>query len=166
MAWDVYLLIDDGKTVKGESKRDGHVDEIELDSFSVGGSNPSSVGQGSGGGAGKVTLQSLSISKKTDAASTAFFKAMCTGAHFKKAKLTMFVAGGAKALEKLVYEFEEVFVESMNWSAGDGGGVVPSESLSLAFGKISVTYKMQNPDGTDGGSFPASWDVRTALAGG
>lgn len=160
MAWDVYLQIEG---VKGESKRDGHVEEIELDSFSLGGSNPASVGQGSGGGTGTVSLSSFSISKKTDAASTALFSAMCNGDHFPKAKLTMFVSGGKKALEKLVYEFEEVFVDSMNWSAGDGGGAVPNESISFAFGKITITYKAQNPDGTEAGAYPTSWDVRTGV---
>ena len=160
MAWDTYLKIEG---VDGESRREGHEKEIELDSFSLGGSNPSTVGMGSGGGSGTVTLSSFNVSKKTDAASALLFSAMCRGEHFAKATLTMYVSGGAKALEKIIFEFEEVFVDSISWGGSEGMSV-PAEQVSFAYGKISITYNIQNPDGTLQGAVPASWDVRTVSA--
>ena len=66
MAVEIFLKIDG---VTGESKANGHVDEIEVFSFSLGASNPSSVAYGHGSGAGKVDISSLSIQKQVDNAS-------------------------------------------------------------------------------------------------
>ena len=72
MAWDAFLTLEG---VKGESQRKGHEGEIELISFSFGATNPSSIGIGSGGGTGKVSLSSFNVMKKTDASSVGMFQA-------------------------------------------------------------------------------------------
>jgi type VI secretion system secreted protein Hcp len=161
MAWDAYLTVEG---VSGESKRSGHEGEIEIVSFSFGASNPSSVGIGGGGGTGTVSLSSFSILKKTDAASAELFQHCCTGMHFPTAKLTLYKSGGSTALDYLVYDFEEVFVDSIQWSGSDGGDPVPHESVSFSFGKVSITYAEQNADGTRGGDHVGSWDVRAGVA--
>ena len=161
--WDTYLTVEG---ITGESKRSGHEGQIDLESFSFGGSNPSSVGHGSGGGTGTVSLSSFNIMKKTDASSAELFQAMCTGNHFPTAKITMYVSGGnAGAVEKLVFEFEEVFVDSIQWSGSEGDPtVIPSESVAFAFGKVTITYNEQNADGTVGGAHVGTWDIRTGVA--
>lgn len=158
MAWDAYLTVDG---VSGESQRSGHEGEIELIAFDFGGSNPSSVGIGSGGGTGTVNLSGFNFVKKTDAASAELFAKMCTGNHFPTAMLTMYKSGGdAGAVDYLLFEFEEVYVDAINWSGSEGGDGVPTESVSFSFGKVTITYNEQNPDGTKGGSHVGSWDVR------
>jgi type VI secretion system secreted protein Hcp len=161
--WDTYLTVEG---VTGESKRAGHEGEIDLESFDFGGTNPSSVGRGGGGGTGTVSLSTFNISKKTDAASAELFQALCTGNHFPTAKITMYVSGGnAGAVQKCIFEFEEVYIESMHWAGAEGSdSVVPSESVSFAFGKVTITYNEQNPDGTVGGAHVGTWDVRTGVA--
>ena len=156
--WDAWLELDG---VKGESQRKGHEEQIEVLSFSWGGNNPASVGHGSGGGAGKVALSDFSIMKMTDATSTDLFQKMCSGKHYPKATLTMYKAGGDEALDYLKYTFEELFVTSINWSGSQGGDAIPTESVSFAFGKVTMDYKIQNPDGSAKGTVPGSWDVRT-----
>jgi type VI secretion system secreted protein Hcp len=76
--------------------------------------------------------------------------------------VTLYKSGGdAGPLDYLVYDFEEVYVTSINWSGAEGGDPVPHESISFAFGKVVVTYKIQGPDGTAQGDKVGSWDVRT-----
>jgi type VI secretion system secreted protein Hcp len=162
MAWDAYLTVDG---VSGESQREGHEGEIEVISFSFGGSNPSSVGIGKGGGTGTVNLSSFNFMKKTDASSAEMFAHMCAGEHFPVGKMTLYKSGGkGGALAYLVYEFEEIYVDSIQWSGSEGGDNVPMESVSFAFGKATITYTEQNPDGTAGGDHVGSWDVRTKTA--
>ena len=48
-------------------------------------------------------------------------------------------------------------MESIQWSGGQDG--LPVESVSLAFQKVTVTYGVQNNDGTLAGETPASWDL-------
>jgi len=158
MAWDAFLTLEG---VSGESQRAGHEGEIELISFSFGASNPSSIGIGSGGGTGKVTLSSFNVMKKTDASSVGMFRASCNGQHFPTAKATLYKSGGDTALQYLLFEFEEVYVDNIQWSGAEGGDNVPMESVSFSFGKVTITYTQQNPDGTAGGDFQGSWDIRT-----
>lgn len=158
MAWDAFLTLDG---VSGESQRSGHEGEIELISFSFGATNPASIGVGSGGGTGKVSMSSFNVMKKTDAASVGMLRACCLGQHFPTAKATFYKSGGDTPLLYLLFEFEEVYVDSIQWSGSEGGDNIPMESVSFSFGKVTTTYTQQNPDGTAGGDFQGSWDVRT-----
>ena len=93
MAVEIFLKIDG---VTGESKANGHVDEIEVFSFSLGASNPSSVAYGHGSGAGKVDISSLSIQKQVDNASAKLFQNCASGKHFGTGTLVVREAGGDK----------------------------------------------------------------------
>lgn len=159
MAWDAYLKIEG---LSGESLKEGHEGEIEVIGFSFGAQNQSSVGIGSGGGAGVVSLGGMSIMKKTEAGSAELFQYICTGEHFPSAVLTMYKSGGsAGPLAYLTMEFEELYPVSINWSGSQGGDDVPSENVTFDFGKVTFTYSEQNSDGTKGGDHVGSWDVRT-----
>ena len=59
-ASDYLLQLD---PVKGESMETAAPQNIEVESFSWGASNPSSAATGSGAGAGKVNVQDLSVTK-------------------------------------------------------------------------------------------------------
>lgn len=159
--WDAYLTVDG---VSGESQREGHEGEIELIGFDFGGSNPSSVGIGGGGGTGTVNLSSFNFVKKTDASSAELFRHMCTGKHFPTAKLTMYRSAGDSAIDYLTFDFEEVYVDNMNWSGSQGGDGIPNETVSFSFGAVKITYNEQKPDGTKGGAHEGGWDVRKGTA--
>jgi type VI secretion system secreted protein Hcp len=158
MAFDAFLKI---AGVEGESTRKGFDAQIELVSFSWGASNPATVGSASGGGgAGKATLSSFNCLKATDKASPVLFQACCQGKHFPKATLTLNKAGGDDAVNYLVYDFENVFIESIQWSGSSGGDDRPTESLSLAFGKVTISYTPQQATGAKAGPVRGSWDVQ------
>ena len=158
MAWDAFLTVEG---ISGESQRSGHEGQIEIIAFGFGGSNPSSVGVGGGGGTGTVSLSSFNITKKTDASSAELFQKMCQGTHYPTAEITMYKSGGDQSLAFLKYQFEEVYVDSIQWSGASGGDNIPMESVSMSFGKVTIEYVEQNPDGTAGGSHAGSWDLRT-----
>ena len=122
---------------------------IPILSYSIGASNPVTVVVGGGGGAGKVSFSSLNLIKLPDATSAALFTAVATGHHFPKATFTA-QWGTAATAATMSYTLEDVVVESIQQS---GGGGTPSESLSLAFSKVTWTYT--DPSGTTSGS----WDL-------
>jgi len=165
VAFDTFLKLEG---VSGETTRKGFENQIEIYSFSFGASNPTTVGSGSTGmSAGKVSLSSFNIMKKTDVSSPTLFQTCCIGDHFKTAVVTLNKASGDKTtpLAFLKYDFEELFIESIQWSGSAGGDDTPTESVSFSFGKVTITY---TPQSTTGGAAPkpavASWDVRTAVA--
>lgn len=159
MAFDAYLKLDG---IDGETVRAGFEKWIEIYSFSMGASNPATIGtSGAGAGAGKVSLSAFSFMKKTDSASPKMFQMCCEGKHFPKASLVLNKAGGDKSISYLKYDFTEVFVESIQWSGASGGDDTPAESVSLAYGAVNVTYTPQKADGTPGSAVIAGWNVKT-----
>lgn len=155
MAFDAFLEIDG---VEGEATRDGFEKMIEIESFTFGAHNPTSIGSGGGAGSGKAQLSSFNVTKYTDSASPALFQACCSGKHFPNAKITFHKSGGDEPLPYLTYEFDKVFVESINWGGASGGDDRPTEQLSLAFGKVEILYQPQAEKGSAAGAVSASWD--------
>jgi type VI secretion system secreted protein Hcp len=166
MAFDAFVFFkgksSSGLEVKGESTDDVYKAKgaFEIHTFSLGASNPVTVGSGSGGsGGGKVSISSFHITKKTDSASPALFRACCDGSHFTDAYVVLRKSGGKK-VEYLKYDFEQVFVESVQWSGSTGGDDTPTESLSIAFGKVAISYTAQKHDGTPiSPAKEAKWDI-------
>ena len=168
MAFDTYMLIDGAAVVKGEATAKGLTPAagwFEIFSFSWGASNPTTVGTGASGlAAGKVSVSSFNVMKKSEDASPLLFSACCNGQHFPKAQVVMRKAtgtGGQKVFLK--YDFTDVMVESVQWSGSSGGDDTPTESISFAFAAVSIQYYKQ---GTDKGILVAgnlaSWDLTKA----
>ncbi|HEY0777016.1 MAG TPA: type VI secretion system tube protein Hcp [Gemmatirosa sp.] len=161
MAFDTYLKI---ATIDGEATAKGFEKNIEIFSFSWGASAPVTVGPGTGGvSAGRVSISSFNIMKKTDATSTLLFQAACTGQHFDNMVVSMRKASGTAGGQAvfLIYTFNEVMVESIQWSGSSGGDDTPTESVSFAFGKVQVQYNTQKKDGTLTSGTPVVWDQTT-----
>jgi type VI protein secretion system component Hcp len=104
---------------------------LEVQSYSWGVKNPVSDGSAGGGaGTGKATLTELTVTRAADGVSPRLFRAVATGEHFPSATLEARV--GKTTLR---YTFRLVFVTSLQHNGG-GDGV--AESLSLAYGSVTV----------------------------
>ena len=159
MAFDTFMKI---KDVEGEAMQANHLNEIEIFSFSWGASNPTTVGSATSGlSAGKVSVSSFNIMKKSDKASPILFQACANGKHFDDAIVTMNKASGdAGQSPFLKYTFTDVMVESIQWSGSSGGDDTPTESLSLAFAKVKIEYQQQDAKGAVGKPVLANWDLQ------
>ncbi len=152
---DQFILFD--PKIEGESTDSKHKGEIELLSWSVGGTQSTSAstsGTG-GGGSGKVSMQDFHFSCVHSKASPKLLLAMCNGEHFKSAKVTCRKAGKDQQ-EYLTVKLTEVVVSGYQATGGSNNqpGV---DQVSLDFAKIEWDYKEQKPDGTLGGSTKAGY---------
>lgn len=155
---DYFLKIEGAD---GESTDDKHKKEIEIESWSVGGTNSGSFSsRTSGGGTGKVQLQDFHFVKRADKASSKLFTACCTGEHFKKVTLTCRRAGKEQQ-EFLIIEMTGAVVSSFQTGGSAGSELIPMDQVSLNFGKIEYKYKEQKADGSLGGEVVGGWDVTT-----
>jgi type VI secretion system secreted protein Hcp len=154
---DYFLKIEG---VDGESTDDKHKGEIELESWSFGGTNAGSFSSGGGGGTGKVALQDFNFVKKTDKSSAKLFTACCTGEHLKKATLVCRKAGKDQQ-EFLTVVLTSAIVSSYQTGGSAGSDIIPMDQISLNFAKIEYKYKEQKPDGSLGGEIIGGWDVTT-----
>ncbi len=167
MAYDSFMWLEGGDPpANGETTDDAYKAKkaFEIYSFSWGASNPVAIGSSSSGaGAGKVSISSFNVMKKTDSASPSLFVNCCKGQHFTGAHVVLRKAGGT-ALEYLKYDFDEVFVESVQWSGSSGGDDTPTESVSFAFGKVSIEYEPQSAKGGKGNKVTGVWDLRANVS--
>jgi len=157
-AVDYFLKID---TVDGEAEDAKHGKEIEVLSWSWGETQVGSMGHGTGGGAGKVSMQDFHFTMTSCKASPKLMLACATGEHFKSAVLTCRKAGKEQQ-EYLKYTFSDLLISSYQ-TGGSQGNVVPVDSISFNFTKIETAYKVQKPDGTLGDEFKAGYDLKKAV---
>lgn len=159
MAADIFLKIDG---IKGESKDDKHKDEIELLSWSWGESQSGSAARGGGMGSGKVEMHDMSFTKSVDKSTPKLILSCAKGEHIPKAEMVMRKAGGEQK-EYLKISLDDVMISSYQTS-GSGGGDIPTESVSINFGKISFEYFEQDNKGTMTSAGKATYDLKANKA--
>jgi type VI secretion system secreted protein Hcp len=151
---DFFLKIDG---LEGESTDSKHKNEIELQSFSWGATQPGSAGHGGGAGVGKVQVHDFSFTKFFDKSSPKLFEACADGQHLPKVVLTCRKAGGEQQ-EYLKVTMSEVIISSLH-EAGSEGNNLPMEQATLNFSKIEIEYKPQDEKGNLGGVIKGGWDL-------
>jgi type VI secretion system secreted protein Hcp len=156
MAVEIFLKLDG---IDGESEKKGAEKWIEAFSFSNGAANHSTVSMGTGSGAGKVDISSISFQKQLDVASPKLFQSCCMGTHIKTGSMVVRESTGNETTETYFqYDLTEVFVDSISWGGAAGGGK-PSESLSLSAKSIVVTYWPQDEKGKLGNKQAFGWNL-------
>jgi type VI protein secretion system component Hcp len=105
--------------------------ELEVDSYSWGVTNPATVGTpGGGGGAGKATFSDLVVTRPVDGVSPRLVTAAATGQHFDSATLEVPTRKGA-----MRYTFDLVLVTGVQHG---GSGHAPIETLTLTYATVAV----------------------------
>lgn len=149
---DMFLKVESAKQgpIKGEAQDEKHRDEIDVIGWSWG--MRAQTAMGAAGPSGKATLRELNIVKRVDSASTGLMSAMRNNDLIKKAVLTVRKSGGT-ALEYCKMTIEKGRITALDVESGASD--VPAElteTLSLAYQKISIEYVPQGQDGLPGGS--------------
>ena len=112
---------------------------------------------GTGGGAGKVSVQDLSLTKYIDKATPNLQLACATGKHYKDALLTVRKAGD-KPLEYLKITMTDVLISSVS-TGGSGGEDRLTENVTLNFGKFKTEYTPQKADGSGDAAIDVTFDI-------
>jgi type VI secretion system secreted protein Hcp len=137
MPFDAFLKIEG---IPGESQDDKHKNEIDVLSFSWGINRPK-------GERGRAKVSDFSVVKFTDKASPLLFDAACEGRDIPEATFTARKAGGEQQTF-LKYVFKDVIISSVQPSGTSGSeSPIPTETVSLAFGSVEITYTAQGPNG-------------------
>jgi len=119
---------------------------IDVQSWSWGASNSANIGsQSSGAGAGKVTFNPFSITRKIDSASPVFFgacasKRLIPSVTFETDSVT--AGDGTPPPQTLQITLTNAMIKACSW--GGSGGDAPTESVSFNFSKIEFKYTEQS----------------------
>ncbi|QRF55091.1 Hcp family type VI secretion system effector [Variovorax sp. UC122_21] len=156
MSQDIFLKIDG---IEGESLDAEHKNEIEVLAFNWKAFQESFMHAGSGGGAGKATVEDLEFDHYIDRASPNLMKYCLTGKHVQEAKLTVRKAGGSP-LEYLKYTFTDVIVTAVHPFGANSDALRIKERVRLSFSKIKQEYAVQNAQGGSAGAVTAGYDIK------
>jgi type VI secretion system secreted protein Hcp len=150
--------------IKGESTDAKHKDEIAVESWSWGASNPGSPATGGGGGAGNVSFTELTFVHRFDRATPLLWKACATGQHIRDATLAATKAGKGQQ-DFLIIKMNDVLITSLSVSDSNGAGAAPMEQVSMKFSKVDVEYRPQKPDGSLDAGIHFKYDIKANKEG-
>ena len=160
MAQDIFLKING---IDGESEDATHKDEIEVLSWSWGVSQQSSMHAGSGGGAGRATVEDLTFEHLIDRATPNLTQYCLTGKHIDEAVLVVRKAGG-NPLEYIKFTMNQVLVTAVAPSGVSQSQQRPREVVRLSFARMKQEYVVQNAQGGSGGAITATFDIKKNVA--
>lgn len=155
MASDMFL--DLGDTIKGESKDKIYGGKIDILGWNWGMSQSGTFHEGGGGGAGKVNIQDISITKNVDTASVNLMLYCAKGNHFEEGKLICRKSGGEQ-VEYLVISMKKIMVTNIS-TGGTPGEDTLTETVTLNFAEVSVEYIEQMDDGSGGATVGFGWNI-------
>jgi len=139
----------------------GCVFEVEDYSFDI--EQTLNIGsQSSGSGAGKVTFNPFSITRKIDKASPIFFEMSCSGTAFQSVTLALRKSIGASASGGTVsgqvflrFDFKLVAVKTISWAHDDES---PKETVTFEYGGFQIRYSPQEASGKLLAAIPGGWN--------
>ena len=157
MPVDMFIKLDG---IKGEARDAQHPDEVEVLSWNWGMSaQVQAPDRGGGGGAGKVSIQDLAITKFVDAATPGLLLSCASGKRIKTAMLSI-RSNRDRPFDAVRIKMEDVGVSSVVVT-GAAAESRPTESVNLSFTRVLLEYTGQKPDGTGGVPIAFGWDVKT-----
>jgi type VI secretion system secreted protein Hcp len=142
MAVDYFLKFGG---VQGEVADLMHKKEIHLLSWGWQAHNLSSVANGGGSGAGKVSLEDFTCTTYLDRSTGPLFKHIWLGAHVSSAIFSARKAGGQSYGPWLTLTFNNVFITTLTTVSDIHN---PGVTLSFSFEQVTFEYKTQRADGT------------------
>lgn len=154
MAVDMFLKLDG---IDGESVDHKHEAEIDVLSWSWGLTQSGTTHVGRGGGAGKVNVQDISITKYIDKATPTLMSKIARGTHIPEAILTVRKAG-ENPLEYLVITMTDVIITSLS-TGGSGGEDQLTENITLNFAEVVTSYVPQKTDGSGEPAVEFGFDI-------
>jgi type VI secretion system Hcp family effector len=144
------------KAAKAGTPDDPTLFEIEDFSFDI--EQTLNIGsQSTGAGAGKVTFNPFSITRKIDRSSPILFKLACSGTPFQEVALGLRKSSGGDVSGQiyLVFRFKLVAVKTISWSYDDES---PKETVTFEYGGLQVHYSQQQPNGSMKTPIPGGWN--------
>jgi type VI secretion system Hcp family effector len=148
--------------IKGESSDAKHKDWIQIESWSFGASNSTSS-QGSGGGAGKVSMQDFHFVTRVGKASPLLFKAAANGESMKDATFTLRRESSAAEDDFLKVKFTDLLVSSYRTVGSTETETL--EEVTLSFKGMTQSFSEQNANGGQSPPIVASLIAANGNAG-
>jgi type VI secretion system secreted protein Hcp len=153
-----YILLNG---INGESNTTGKENNIEVESYSYGASNPANLGS-SGLSGGTVSLSDFSFTCEVDASSAQILNQLYNGKPIDSAVFTLQESGGGgNPYDYITVTFTNCYITSHSFGGGAQGK--PTQSVSFAYEQIQYAFSTQNSaDGSVQNKGNATYNIATA----
>lgn len=146
--------------IKGESKDSAHKDWINLLSVSHGITRPGGGATGSTRQRASATFGDVVVVKELDKSSPKLQEAIANGQVFPKLELELTSpSGGSQSEPYIKWELTNVQISGYRLNGASAGTERPTETFSLNYEEIKVTYTEFDDTGRKGGNVEYSWKV-------
>jgi type VI secretion system secreted protein Hcp len=152
----IYIQFD---IIPGECTEKDHQGWCNVLSFSQDQSLPNAMSASSGGGAGRVNLKDLIVTKPIDKASPKLAQAVWQGVHHKRVRIDVAKVLPTGPKTYLAYELTDVIITGCHVTGSAGAQSQPTEEISLSYHEIKTTYTEYDNSGAAKGSGTASFKV-------
>jgi type VI secretion system secreted protein Hcp len=144
--------------IQGEDTAQGFTNQVQVLSFGFSYANPTTVTSAGGSSATKCMASEVQCAIVFDKSTKNFFQNVTNGTHAATAVISGQKSGGNATLGKpyITWTFTEVLITSMSLSGG--GEDYPSSVITFSYGKATVNYSQQKPDGSLTSTGDASFD--------
>lgn len=155
-AVDMFLLLDGirGETQDNSYNKEGGIDVL---AWSEGLSQSGTTHQGGAGGAGRSSVQDLSITKYMDSSSPALRLLVANGQNIDTATLIV-RKSGQNQLEYFRIDLKNIIVTSVS-AGGSGGEDRLTENVSLNFSEVTWTYTPSDTNGNALTPISVGWNI-------
>jgi type VI secretion system secreted protein Hcp len=143
---DIFLKLEAGGPVTGESNVPEHKDEIEIFEWTWGMTGSQALG--GKGQAVKTAMSEIRFGKGCDAATTKLMNVMRTNTPVSRAVLTVRKAGVSPPVEYLIVTVKKGRITSHSIGTRAPGDAELVEHFSIAFEEIEVKYATQLTTGS------------------
>jgi type VI secretion system secreted protein Hcp len=144
--------------IKGEATDDRHRDWIVIQSIQEGISIPiSSVIDSKDRTVSRAEFSDIRVGKALDISSPLIRKALASGELINKVEIELLSSNEPDACVYLKYDIDDVLISSVSLS-GDSDSL-PTEIVTLVFGKIRWIYSRQDKSGVCTKASEAGWDL-------
>jgi type VI secretion system secreted protein Hcp len=155
------------KSAKGDATEKNHTEWIKLDGLSLGSSRAvvSQTGRVADRAANTGVVGEIHLTKDMDSASMDLFMASCVG-DGEDMEIDVTRAGSKQdksEITYLKYTLKNALVTSY---AFNSTGANPSETLTINFSKITMSYTPQDAAAKGGGAIPVTFDQETGTGEG
>jgi type VI secretion system secreted protein Hcp len=156
----IYMQFD---KIKGDVTTDGFKEWIDLSSmqFGVGRAITMTTGKAANRAHGAPSFSEITVSREFDMSSVGLLQSVVSGTEGAKVTIAIVETSGKELKKYVEYELADVMVSS--YSVSSGGGV-PSESISLSYTKIIMSYTASDKAGKAGNVPRVTYDLATAKA--
>lgn len=155
MSVDMFMKVEGAS---GESQDANHKGWTDIDSFTWGATQPSTIASGGGAGAGKVSFHDLNVIAKLDKCYPAMLKHCATGKHLGQVEISLCKAGGSQ-IEFTKITLTDAMVTNVTVSGANASETVMA-NYSFQAGKIKTQYWEQTNQGGKGAESQMGFSIK------